>query len=110
MAKFFGKIGFIRTEISDDIDHPGIGKAIAVERNYYGDVLRNSRRWQDKGINDNLQITNQISILADSFAMENFLFMKYIEYAGFKWKISDVTIDYPRITLNLGGIYNEEES
>lgn len=104
MAKWFGVIGYAAVvEIS-----PGVYSDEPIERNYSGDVNRNTSRWSassDK-VNDDLDINNQFSILADPFAYQNFHSMKYIEYMGTKWKITGVEVQYPRLILTVGGVYN----
>lgn len=103
MAKYFGKIGFATlTEIK-----PGVWKEIITEREYYGDVIRNTRRLQNANqLNDDINISNEISIVADPFARENFHSMRWVEYMGAKWKVSSVDVQYPRLVLTVGGIYN----
>ena len=103
MAKYFGKIGFATlTEIK-----PGVWKEIITEREYYGDVIRNTRRLQNANqLNDDINVSNEISIVADPFARENFHSMRWVEYMGAKWKVSSVDVQYPRLVLTVGGIYN----
>lgn len=104
MAKFFGPIGYaIPTEV-----RPGVWKDEFVELNYSGDVTRNTSRWSNSSdsTNDDLSINNQISIIADPFAQENFHAMKYIGYMGANWKITSVEVQYPRLILTVGGVYN----
>ncbi len=103
MAKFFGKIGFETTvETSQDIYEESI-----IEKDYYGDVIRNRRLIQSNGkINEDVNISNQISIVADPFANNNFHSMRYIEWMGSKWKVTDVEVQYPRLILSIGGLYN----
>lgn len=106
MGKFYGKVGFLRT-----VEEPE-GSSIWTEQleefYYYGDIIRNTRRWAtaDK-LNDDLVINNQFSIIADSFAYKNLGAMKYVEYMGVKWKITDVELQYPRLIISVGGVYNE---
>lgn len=103
MAKWFGKIGYANTT---EIE-PGIYEEGIEERSYYGDVTRNSRMLQNSdGVNDNINISNQLSIIADPYANENFHSMRYVEFMGTKWKITNVEVQYPRLILTLGGIYN----
>ena len=103
MAKFFGKIGFETTvETSQDIYEESI-----IEKDYYGDVIRNRRLIRSNGkINEDVNISNQISIVADPFANNNFHSMRYIEWMGSKWKVTDVEVQYPRLILSIGGLYN----
>lgn len=103
MAKWYGVIGYVEPKETS----PGIWEDEVIEREYCGDVLQNNRRYQSSGqVNDDLEISNRISILSDSFAEENVRFMKYISFMGTKWKITNVEILYPRLTLTIGGVYN----
>ena len=108
MARFHGKIGFIRTIEYDPENHPGVWREVATEREYYGDVMRNTRRWDQNGggTNENLVINNIISIVADSFANENIGAMRYAEWHGDLWSITNIEIQRPRIILTIGGLYN----
>lgn len=103
MAKFCGIIGY---EITKETE-PGIYEETLVEQQYYGDVIKNSRRMQDPGkVNSDIVISNQFSIIADPFANHNFHSMRYIEFMGVKWKITEVEVQFPRLILSVGGIYN----
>lgn len=110
MAKWSGKIGYMITTEGDDPDYPGVWKEEIVEKSHFGDVIRSIRRYSEVAdhVNDNLNIDNQISIVADPFAMQNFHAMRYIWYMGTKWKINSVEVAYPRLTLSIGGVYNGE--
>lgn len=103
MAKFCGKIGYAETkEIS-----PGVWEEIITERLYYGDLMRNTRRLRIASkINEDIVISNEISIIADQFAYENFHSMRYAEFMGAKWKIDSVEVQHPRLILSLGDVYN----
>lgn len=103
MAKWFGKIGYANSEETA----PGVWEDVIVEREYYGDVIRNTRRLQtsDK-VNDDVNVSNEISIVADPFAMNNFHSIRYVEFMNSKWKVSNVEVQYPRLILSLGGVYN----
>ena len=104
MARYCGKIGYaVQSETA-----PGVWTETIKERTYYGEVLRNSRRLQNSGsLNDDIEISNRLSIIADPYAYENFHSMRYAVYLGSKWKISDAEVERPRLILSLGGLYNE---
>lgn len=105
MAKFYGKIGYAVTEETT----PGVWVEQITERSYYGDIVRNTRRLQaSENLNDNINISNEISIVADPYANQNFHLMRYVEFMGAKWKISNVEVKYPRLILTIGGLYNGE--
>lgn len=103
MAKWFGVIGYAdATETS-----PGVWEEVITERSYFGDLTRNTRRLQTADqLNDDINISNELSIVADPYANEHFHSMRYAEFAGAKWKISSVEVKYPRLILSLGGLYN----
>lgn len=106
MAKFFGTIGFNEGTVETS---PGVWEQQIVERQYYGDLLRNSRRLQPTDqLNDDINISNEISIVADPYANANFHSMRYVEFMGAKWKISNIEVQFPRLILTLGGVWNEQ--
>ena len=103
MAKFYGKVGYADTSETA----PGVWTEVITEREYYGDVLRISRRLQSTDqLNDDIIIDNEFSIVADPFAYQNFHSMRYIEWMGAKWKITKVNVQSPRLILSVGGVYN----
>ena len=107
MAKYYGVIGYAETVETA----PGVYEEQITERNYYGELVRNTRRLQTSDqVNDNINIANEISIIADPFATQNFHAMRYIEYMGAKWKITNVEVRYPRLILTIGGLYNGDKS
>jgi len=103
MSKFYGPIGYItQKEIS-----PGVWDDVVVERSYRGDILQNIRRWDSTDQkNDNLTISNRISLIADPFAYENFSTMRYVTWMGVRWKVNSIEIQRPRLILTLGEVYN----
>lgn len=108
MAKWYGKIGYAITEETE----PGIWEEKIVERQYFGELVRNLKRnLQNSGeVNDNVNLSNGISIVADPFANLNFCNMRYVEYMGARWKITDVEVQRPRLILSMGGLYNGEQA
>ena len=103
MAKFYGVIGYAVTEETE----PGIYEERIIEKEHFGDVIRNTRRLSNASkVNDDITISNQISIVADPFANNNFHSMRYVSFMGSKWKVTEVEVQYPRLILTLGGVYN----
>lgn len=103
MAKFFGKIGYGATMETA----PGVWEDVITVRTYFGDVIRNSSGLQDNAkVNLDLTVGNSISIVADDHAYENFFAIRYVEWAGALWTISNVDVQRPRLVLRLGGVYN----
>lgn len=103
MAKFYGKIGYGVTEETT----PGVWQERIVERNYFGELTRNTSSFQTStDVNVDINVSNEISIVADPFAYENFQHMRYVEFMGANWKIMKVEPKYPRLILTVGGVYN----
>lgn len=104
MAKFCGKIGFFDTIETE----PGIWEETIIERTYYGDLVRNSRTFQSSGgVNDDINVFNNISVIADPYANKNFHHIRYVVFMGAKWKVTNIEVQYPRLILTTGGVYNE---
>lgn len=108
MAKWFGTIGFAETVETK----PGVWEEQITERKYYGDVIRNTRRLQSADqLNDDINIANEISIVADPFANNHIYAMRYVEYMGARWKVSMVDASQrPRLNLFIGGLWNGKQA
>lgn len=103
VSKFYGVVGYVtQSETS-----PGVWDDTAVERTYRGDILQNTRRWQQvEKVNDDLTVSNKISIMADPYSYANLANIKYVNWLGTNWKITDIEILRPRLILTIGGVYN----
>lgn len=108
MAKFFGKLGFMETVNTS----PGVWEEEIIERDYYGDILQITKRWVpvSERENDDIAIDNKFSILADSFAYEHMSGLRYVEWFGTKWKVKTVEVQYPRLIVYIGGVYNGDDA
>ncbi len=103
MAKFCGKVGF-ETMVEGE---GGVFRADPIEKIYRGDILNMLPKYESSDkLHDDLTLSNEISILADSFAYENFQYMRYVILLGVKWEITSAKIERPRILLRIGGVYN----
>lgn len=106
--KFYGKVGYAPQQVETS---PGIFEEMIVEHTYRGDIIRNTRRLEsDNKVNDDITSNNSISIMADAYAYDHFYDMRYVEWQGSKWKVTNVEVQRPRLLLTLGGIYNEHGS
>jgi hypothetical protein len=103
MAKFYGKVGYGQAVEGN----PGVYSDDITERQYYGDVVRNSLRIQEgQNLNDDLTVGHSISILADAYANQHYSAIRYVELDGTKWKVVNIEMLRPRLVLRLGGVYN----
>ena len=107
MAKFRALIGYaIPTEVE-----VGVWQDVVEEHYHKGDILIDQHRWDSSSdVNDNLNISNRFSIVADKFAKEHRTQMKYIVLDGTKWKIHNVDLsNRPRIVFTVSGLYTGSE-
>lgn len=103
--RYYGKIGYFETVETK----PGLMERRIIFREAYGDVLRNTKRDQQNSyVNDTISVSNQISIVADPYAREHFFNIKCVEWQGALWNVNSVDVQYPRLVLDLGGLYNED--
>src|SRR6187549_846562 len=105
MARFYGKVGY-----GESVETPadsGIWKDVITETNYQGDVIRSTRNLEttDK-VNDDISVSNSISIVADQYAIEHFFNIRYVEWMGVRWTVPEVEVRRPRLILSIGSVYN----
>ena len=103
MAKFYGRIGY-----AEDVEErPGFWTEHMTERTSRGDVTRNVRKIEDgEKISEDISLNNQISIIADSYALSHFFAIRYIRWMGGCWKVTNVEVQHPRLILTIGGLYH----
>lgn len=101
--RFYGAIGYGVTEETK----PGVWESKIIEKEYYGDVLKqvSQNNFSNDKINNDIQCKNSISIIADPYAQNNMQNIKYVKIGDIKWQVSSVTVEYPRLILTLGGVY-----
>ena len=103
MARFFGLVGFGE----DQETAPGVHTEVITELSYYGDVVRDTRRLSEaEKVNKNVSVTNSISIVADAHARESYFAIRFVEWGGVVWTVTEVEIQFPRLILRLGEVYN----
>lgn len=103
MTRFFGNIGYGETVETA----PGVWTDHIVVRPYYGDVVRTARRLDETSkLNYDISISNSISVVADAYANEHFFDIRYVEWSGYRWTVSNVEVERPRLILQLGKVYN----
>lgn len=102
--KWYGKIGFVTQEETS----PGIWENVSTEKSYYGEISNMSRSWKEgSDLNDDVTISNKLTIVTDPYIIENLINIRYVIYLGVKWKVTGFSIEYPRLILSLGGIYGQ---
>lgn len=105
MARFYGVVGYGVSE--EDPTRPGVWEDDILERSYTGDVTRNTRKLDSgESVNDDISVSNSISIVSDAYAIEHFFNIKYVEWMGSLWTVTNVEVRAPRLILSLGSVYN----
>lgn len=105
MNRFFGEVGY--GEAVETPPESGVWVDTITERSYYGDILKIDRNLgSDEKINEDITVSNRISIVADQHANENFLKIKYVRWSGVLWTVTSVEVKAPRLILSLGRVYN----
>jgi hypothetical protein len=102
--KFFGKVGFGKTEET----RPGVREDVITELEFFGDVLQPGRSVDDgeNTTSRNNRVSNRISILATEYAFKNVPAIRFVEWEGVTWYISRIEKKEPRLILSLGEVYN----
>ena len=105
MTRFHGLVGFVsQGEVS-----PGVWEAnVVTKREYYGDMIRNSYSIvsTSDSTNDNLKLSNQLSIVADGYIMSHLSSIKFVIVNDVAWRVSSIEVDRRRVILRLGEVYN----
>lgn len=87
--------------------YPGVWEPSMVDRPYFGTLTKNRTTLQQTSeINSGITFNHTLSVVADPFAYENFYSIKYAVYLNKKWIVTAIEMDYPRLNLTLGGMYN----
>ncbi len=105
MGRFYGEVAYYEQHETS----PGVWQETPDIRMYYGDSRQIRRREQSTTtLNDNFVVDNVISIVADPFAYEKFSKIRWVKWMGQRWKVSNVTVERPRLMLTLGAVWNEQ--
>lgn len=103
MNKWAGVIGFaINAETT-----PGVWEDSITEKTYVGDIIDvRVRRNTTQDINDNINLSAKISVVMNPYLRDHLDKLRYLTYFGSCWKISDISVEFPRLVISLGGVYN----
>lgn len=110
--KWSGDIGFfIDKEVVKDGVGTGVWKKQIEDKHYGGEVIRDYRSQENNNfVNENLNINNTISIICDRFIDDHIMDIVYITFKNKKFKVKGFTVNYPRIELQIGGLYNGKQT
>jgi hypothetical protein len=105
--RFSGTVGFATPTEST----PGVWSDVIVERAYFGDVIRDARRLGAPSlvppeVAGTISLSNSFSIVGDAMAYESFKYIRYVNWLGQNWEVTDVEVRRPRLILTIGGLWN----
>ena len=102
MPRFSGKLGFVMTRETEE----GVWLEEKIEIPIKGTIrslyVRNDN---NSSVNTNLRLTNEVSVLLNSKIATYLETLKYVVWKGSKWEVQSIGVNYPRLTINLGGLY-----
>lgn len=103
MNRWCGEVGYIETVEVE----PGVWEEREVVRFYYGEFVKKSSKFiVSGGVNDDRDVSAEISVMADPYSELHFHSIGYVKFGGVKWKVNTVEPRRPRLILSIGGIYN----
>jgi hypothetical protein len=106
MNRFYGEVGYAGVAVEDP-NRAGVFKEPITERLYFGDYTRKARQLGDGSkVNVDITASATISILADETILANIAFIRYVKWLNVRWSVTSVTVQAPRLNLDLGGVYN----
>jgi len=107
--KYYGNVGFtIEVEQYTDDGRP-TGNFLPEKHvyPYSGDVINlSSNRVPGDGANSDIKLSKRISIVGDPFAYQHFMNITYVEWMGVRYQVPSVDVQFPRLIMEVGGVYN----
>lgn len=106
--KFSGKIGF---DFGTREVKPGVYRPVIEERPYVGDIYQNNRIHSSSSEkqNEDLKLSNRLSIISDLYVQNNWSSIRYVVWKNARWKVTQINVEFPRIVISMGGVYNGPE-
>jgi hypothetical protein len=103
-VKFYGAVGYASSQETA----PGVWADVMTEKSYYGDVISDFRRLvpTELRLNDDIALSNSFSLVADAYAIDNLINIRYIRWNGQVWTVTDVQVRRPRLIVQIGGLWN----
>lgn len=107
MNKWSGKIGFA------DGHHetkPGYREERIVEKSFFGDITKMTvRESESNSILPNATVRNSVSVLLNPYIHDNIMNIRYFTWLGKRWIPQSIDIEWPRVILRPGEVYNGPE-
>lgn len=101
--RYSGKIGFT----AQVEKAPGVWDDQITEVDYVGDVQQRTETFsQGDNVLPRYSATTSVSVLSDGVPKENYSDIAYVTYAGVRWTVSSVVVQWPRLVLYIGEEYN----
>ena len=87
---------------------PGVTDEVTIEKKFRGDLVRPPSSGPEEGakVLDDLRVGVTISVVAGAYHSTHVHAMRYISWQGKLWKVANVDVNFPRLIIRLGGLYN----
>jgi len=103
MARFSGEVGYVTQEETT----PGVWTSVDKVRTMRGDLIRQNANNRDSDkANGDVSLNHRVSLVGDAYSFANYFNIKWIKIDGYKWKVTSIEIQSPRIIVTIGGMYN----
>lgn len=103
--KFYDAVGYAVS--AERPEGSGVWEDVITERKLYGEVIKDNRALTEGDkVNHDISFRNRFSLVADGYAKENYGDIKYIMWRGIRLLVTDIDVQFPRIILTPGGVYN----
>ncbi len=100
----YGTFGF---SITKEVE-PGVYEEVIEEKEMYYNILKdNFAQTDNNNSNQDISFNKTISVLYSDYLQKNISHLRYVEFMGIKVNVRSVSPNYPRLTLSLGGFYND---
>lgn len=105
--RYSGVVGFIEKEIETE---PGVFTTGYREHHVTGTLLSSSQNNRNNSsINNELSISNRLSIVADRYTYQNMRNIRYVSFMGETYYVTSITELRPRLTLEMGDVFIKDE-
>jgi hypothetical protein len=107
MSQVHGVIGYF----SEKEVEPGIWENQYTEKKFKGENLKIKRKIvENNKVTTDVVYEQTITFLGTRYIMDNRENIRYVTLGGVKWEVTNVDfIDYPRVTITIGGKYNANQ-
>lgn len=114
MAKFAGLVGYV----TEQEKVPGVWTIVENPVMMRGDIIRQvSDNMNDLKVGTSINkiysdifLSHRVSLMADSYAFENYMRIQWVMINGKKWKATSIEVQRPRIIISIGRLWDGKQT